>query len=689
MKFTTRIIVLFLGLFLFSSTFIIYFVYDANLKILTQEITNRLEDQTFHTMDKIDRMLYERYTEMTVLAEDSVISSKNSDPGQISEKLKEYLKQSWMYASLSFFDMNRVRIADTTGGRLGEQHKLEDYWIDISNGKTFAVDIHQSTSLGKPVFHFAYVVRDKEGKSLGVVVARMYADYLYDILKKAGGLTLGIHENEKGVMVDLVNADGLILYSTYNQEGILTDISPDWKFMRQIIEKGEKTGSVVHSYLHEEEISTITSEMGYLDFKGNNWKLIMCISTKEAFAPAVRLRNKLTVIFLISGIIILCGIVLFSRRLTKPIIILHKASIEIGKGNLDKKIDIVSKDEIGQLAISFNEMTSDLKKFKETLLVHSSELENKVKERTSELERINDQLQIELMERQKIEEVLLQLKSTAEVASQAKTEFISNMSHELRTPLNSILGFSEVLHDETYGSLNEQQKGFVEHVRNSGNYLLSLINDLLDLSKVEAGMMQLTLSSFLLKGVLRSTVIMLREKANRHGIDVSINMEPDADIHIEADERKIKQIMFNLLSNALKYTPDGGSVRVTARLSNNVGATRWVAHEEERVAQEEGRGTASPLQTNFIEISVADTGIGIKAENISSLFQAFTQIDNEYTRKYKGTGLGLALTRQLVELHSGKINVESAYEQGSTFTFTIPVNTGLYNMECRETVSEH
>jgi signal transduction histidine kinase len=661
MKFTSKIIGLFLGLFLFSAVFIIYFVYDANIKILTQEITNRLEDQTYHTMDKIDRMLYERYVEITTLANDPVISSKTSNPVLISEKLKQYIDQNKRYASLSFFDMNRVRIADTTGKRIGEQHKLEDFWIDISNGRDFTVDIHQSKSLGEPAFHFAHVVKDKKGTPLGVVVSRMDADYLYDIVNNAVGPTEGIHSSENSVKADLVNDKGMILYSTYNQEGILTDISPDWIFMRQAIEKGEKTVSAVHPYLNEEEISTIASETGYLDYKGNNWKLIMCISTKEAFAPAVRLRNKLFVIFSLTGIFILLNIVVLSMRLTRPINTLLDASIEIGRGNLEKKIDIVSNDEIGQLAISFNKMTGDLKKFKEEMLIHSSELENKVAERTSELIRINEQLHIELIERQRIEKVLMELKDVAEAANQAKSEFVANVNHELRTPLNSILGFSEVLTDEHYGSLNAQQKEYIAYITDSGKHLLSIINDILDLSKIEVGMMQIELSRFLLKGGINSSVAMLNEKAKKHGITLHVDIGPESDIHIEADERKFKQIMFNLLSNALKFTPDGGSVFVTARLSNN----------------------------DLIEISVADTGIGIKAEHFGEIFKEFKQLDNTYIKKQKGTGLGLALTKKIVELHCGEIWVESEYGKGSTFTFTIPVNTGQYVMEFRKHASAH
>jgi signal transduction histidine kinase len=633
-------------------------------------------------MEKIDRMLYERYIEMAALANDPLISSKTSTPGQISEKLKEYLDRHNMYASLSFFDMNRVRIADTTGKRLGEQHKIEDYWVDIVNGKHFAIDIHSSISLKKPAFHFASVVKDKKGTPIGVVVSRMPIDYLYNIVRPVSDVYGGIHLIDEYFKIELLDRNGLVLYSNYNLKGILSDISPNWEFVKKKLDALELLGSKVHQHLKEEEITSYINEPGYLSFAGNGWNLVISVSAKKALEPVLILKNKLIAIFSIAGIVILCSIVIFSRKLTRPLKTLHKASIEIGRGNLDSKINIASKDEIGQLAMSFNKMTSDLKKFKEEMLIHSSELENKVAERTSELIRINEQLHIELIERQRIEKVLMALKDVAEAANQAKSEFIANVNHELRTPLNSILGFSEVLTDEHYGSLNAQQKEYIAYITDSGKHLLSLINDLLDLSKIEVGMMQIELSRFLLKGAINSSVAILKEKANKHGIALSADIEAEADINIEADERKFKQIMFNLLSNALKFTPDGGSVQVTACLSNNVGATRWVV-------QEEGRGTASPLQTNFIEISVADTGIGIKEENMPELFKEFVQLDNAYTKKHKGTGLGLALTKKIVELHCGEIWVESEYGKRSTFTFTIPINTGQYVMECRKPASAH
>jgi PAS domain S-box-containing protein len=283
-----------------------------------------------------------------------------------------------------------------------------------------------------------------------------------------------------------------------------------------------------------------------------------------------------------------------------------------------------------------------------------------------------DGLVADITERKKLEEAEV-VRRSAEAANKAKSDFLANMSHELRTPLNSILGFSEVLRDEMFGKLNEKQKEYIGDIHGSGRHLLSLINDILDLSKVEAGRMELEAGSFLLSNVLNASLIMFKENAMKHGINLNLRIEQDADIEIKADERKFKQIMFNLLSNAVKFTHDGGYVGVAARLSHNVGATRRGAQEE----GEEGRVTASPLQQDFIEISVEDTGIGIKPEDIQKLFKEFTQLESAYTKDHEGTGLGLALTKRLVELHGGRIWVESEYGKGSRFTFTIPVkNSG-------------
>ena len=230
-----------------------------------------------------------------------------------------------------------------------------------------------------------------------------------------------------------------------------------------------------------------------------------------------------------------------------------------------------------------------------------------------------------------------------EIANQHKSEFLANMSHELRTPLNAIIGFSEVLLERLFGELNDKQDDYLKDIHSSGKHLLSLINDILDLSKIEAGRMDLDVSTFNVALALSNAMTLVRERAQRHGIDLRQEVDPELG-DIAADERKFKQILLNLLSNAVKFTPDGGRIDVSARVD-----------DEQAV------------------IAVRDTGIGIAAADQAVVFEEFRQVGSDYTQKHEGTGLGLALTRKFVEMHGGKIRVDSAPGKGSTFTFTIPL----------------
>jgi signal transduction histidine kinase len=232
-----------------------------------------------------------------------------------------------------------------------------------------------------------------------------------------------------------------------------------------------------------------------------------------------------------------------------------------------------------------------------------------------------------------------------EIANQHKSDFLANMSHELRTPLNAIIGFSEVLSERMFGELNEKQADYMKDIHESGRHLLSLINDILDLSKIEAGRMELEPSDFDLPSALSNAMTLVRERAQRHGIALGLKLDQTLS-SIRADERKFKQIVLNLLSNAVKFTPDGGRVDVNATLGKDM-----------------------------VEIAVSDTGIGIAPEDQAAVFEEFKQVGRDYTRKAEGTGLGLALTKRFVELHGGTIRLESAPGKGSTFTFTIPLPT--------------
>jgi signal transduction histidine kinase len=229
-----------------------------------------------------------------------------------------------------------------------------------------------------------------------------------------------------------------------------------------------------------------------------------------------------------------------------------------------------------------------------------------------------------------------------EAASRHKSEFLANMSHELRTPLNAVIGFSEVLLQRMFGELNDKQDEYLKDIYASGQHLLSLINDILDLSKIEAGRMELAPAPFHLPSALENAVTLVRERASRHGIALQVDIDPQLG-EVVGDERKVKQVVLNLLSNAVKFTPEGGRISLKA-----------------------SRGDGS------VGIAVIDTGIGIAPEDQAAIFEEFRQVGSDERRR-EGTGLGLTLAKKFVELHGGRIWVESAVDRGATFTFTLPL----------------
>jgi signal transduction histidine kinase len=229
-----------------------------------------------------------------------------------------------------------------------------------------------------------------------------------------------------------------------------------------------------------------------------------------------------------------------------------------------------------------------------------------------------------------------------EVANRHKSEFLANMSHELRTPLNAVIGFSEVLLERMFGEINDKQQEYLEDILSSGRHLLSLINDILDLSKIEAGRMELDLARFHLPTALENAMTLVKERAGRHGIALGLSVDARVG-EVVGDERKVKQVLLNLLSNAVKFTPEGGRIELRAQRADGA-----------------------------VQVAVADTGVGIAPEHQEAIFEEFRQVGDDYARKREGTGLGLTLARRFVELHGGRIWVTSEPGRGSTFTFTLP-----------------
>jgi signal transduction histidine kinase len=344
----------------------------------------------------------------------------------------------------------------------------------------------------------------------------------------------------------------------------------------------------------------------------------------------------------------------FQRAISTPILDMAQKMKRVSlEKDYSVRIREKNTDEVGQLIRGFNEMLAQIETRDRTLEKHRETLEEEVTNRTAELSRTNQYLENVIDELRKAKQV-------AEMASIAKSDFLANMSHELRTPLNHIIGFTELVVAKHFGELNDTQEEYLTDVLTSSRHLLSLVNDVLDLSKVEAGKLELTISPVDLGHLLQNSLFMVKEKALKHGLRLStdFNRIPE---YIEADERKLKQIVYNLLSNAVKFTPDGGRVELTAHLMPDVSVLPIVP---------ESKGDAS-----WVKISVRDSGIGLEKEDLRRIFNPFEQVESARNRKFQGTGLGLALVSNLVALHGGQVWAESEGEnKGTVVSFAIPAN---------------
>jgi signal transduction histidine kinase len=354
------------------------------------------------------------------------------------------------------------------------------------------------------------------------------------------------------------------------------------------------------------------------------WRVFVEEPLSEAFAPLTSAIWRTALLLVAFLILATATAVLLARRLVRPIESIQVAAAKIGSGALDQRIEITGDDELGALAEEFNRMA-------ERLQESYAGLEQKVEERTRELERALRELDEKSRE--------------LEAASQHKSAFLANMSHELRTPLNAILGFSQVLREGMAGEINAKQAEYLDDVLSSGHHLLALINDVLDLSKVEAGEVELEVAPFSLREALERGIVMVRERASEDGVEVGLGLEPGVDV-VEGDERRVRQVIFNLLSNAVKFTPAGGAVDVRAARVNGE-----------------------------VLVSVADSGPGIAPEDHARIFEEFRQTEAGIDQG-EGTGLGLALSKRLVELHGGRIWVDSQLGRGAKLVFTLPSRPG-------------
>jgi signal transduction histidine kinase len=417
-----------------------------------------------------------------------------------------------------------------------------------------------------------------------------------------------------GVDVALLNDADAAIATTLNAVGTLSDVhfaaaADQTSILSLIHSEYLDVSSVMRLHFDEDRVAgdrggpfsdNLTQKLEALDLQRNAARLVSIANNDAASLSAQNQASYLDAQHLFIGVAagslvlaLLLGLAL-SWSLTGPIRKMDTQLAAIASGDFSGDVNVPNRDELGTLAANLNRMRDQLGR----------------------------------------------LYGEVETASRHKSEFLANMSHELRTPLNAVIGFSEVLQDRLFGDLNDKQAEYVGDIHTSGQHLLALINDILDLSKIEAGRMDLQVVPFALSEVLQNSVALIRERATRQGTALGLEVEPSAGA-ITADERKIKQVVFNLLTNALKFTTRGGHVDVTARGDDD-----------------------------DVFVSVRDDGVGVARADQGRIFEEFQQVGTSHLQE--GTGLGLALSRRFVELHGGRLWVESEPGQGSTFTFSLP-----------------
>ncbi|MFM9972434.1 MAG: sensor histidine kinase [Burkholderiales bacterium] len=434
----------------------------------------------------------------------------------------------------------------------------------------------------------------------GITVAEVNLKFIWDVISR-------IKIGEKGLAY-VVDARGQLI--AHPDISLVLQKSDFTKLAQVIAARADKPDDNVDSVSLARNAVGIEVLTAYARIPTLGWHVFAEQPAIEAFAPVYASLER-------SGLLLLLGLAFavlvgqgVARRMVAPITAIQGGAAQFATGKFAQNIDVRTGDELEALANEFNHMAAQLQE-------SYSGLEQKVAERTRDVE----------------------------IANKHKSEFLANMSHELRTPLNAIIGFSEVLSEKMFGELNDKQLEYLKDIHSSGQHLLSLINDILDLSKIEAGRMELELAHFHLPQAIDNALTLIRERASRHGVELAV--ETDASIgEWVADERKVKQILLNLLSNSVKFTPQGGKITVATRRTET-----------------------------GVEISVTDTGIGISEADRDLVFEEFRQASGDYLKKSEGTGLGLSLTRGFVELHGGKITLQSELGKGSTFTFSLPDKT--------------